>query len=231
VYTVIFLEPETPGNVGAIARAMKNFGLKKLVLVNPKCELDDTAYARAMRGKDILRKARAATSLKEIKKKVDFLVGTTAKPCSSEYNLNRQCIAPGTLAEKLSEIDGNIGILLGREDSGLSNEELSLCDIAVHIPASPKYSTLNVSHAAVILFYELAKIKSKKVRPASRKQKEVLEQLMAEVVNSLGGIRNKKQMLLAWRRILSRSLISGREAHTISGLFSEIKKKLKKKVF
>ena len=153
---MILVDPIIPGNVGAIARIIKNFDYNELLIVNSKQLelLNDESIARAKHGADILKNAKFYESLQDLFSQcnLDFLVGTTAQPGGS-YNPLRLTISPKEMCKNL-DINASIGLLFGREDSGLTNEELNLCDLLVTIPAGA-YSTLNISHAVGIILYEI----------------------------------------------------------------------------
>jgi len=175
--SVVFVEPETPGNIGFIARTMKNFGLKKLILINP-CELDEEAYLYAMHATDILENSITFKSLNDMLDKlpVDFLVGTTGIPGGS-YKLERLPLRPEQFAKALNT-NAKIAILFGREGNGLTNEEILECDIIVSIPTSQEYPIMNVSHAAAIIFYEIFKereYKPKGIEEASGLEKKTFD--------------------------------------------------------
>ena len=172
--TIVLVGPKNEGNVGAVARAMKNFGVSRLVLVDP-CPIGDEARKRAMHGEDILLRAITVDSLEDGLRQVDFVVGTTGIATRSEKRFSRIAVTPRDFARRLSAMDGKLAILFGREDFGLSNEELTRCDLLVSIPAVPRYPILNVSHAAAIVLYELfASQPSEHRRKASGSEKEHL---------------------------------------------------------
>jgi len=153
--SVALVEPLYPINIGYIARCMKNFGLKQLYIINPQCQINDEAYRYAMHGRDVLSKAIVIDRLVELKKSFDVLIATTGK-LSKKKSPFRRVISPERMAKIIQEYEnGKFLIIFGREDKGLLNKELGLCDIVVSIPANPEYSILNISHAAVILFYIL----------------------------------------------------------------------------
>ncbi|MEM4196446.1 MAG: TrmJ/YjtD family RNA methyltransferase [Methanothermobacter sp.] len=149
---VVFVEPETPGNVGFLARAMKNFGLQNLILINP-CILEDEAYYQAMHARDLVEDAIIYQTLDEMIEKLepDFLVGTTGVPGGS-YNVDRIPLRPSQLASAINPSSRTF-ILFGREGDGLSNRELGLCDMVVSIPTDREYPIMNITHAAAIFFY------------------------------------------------------------------------------
>jgi len=158
---VVLVEPLYDGNVGSVARAMKNFGLSDLALVNP-CRIDDFGLAMASHARDVLEGAAVYSRLEEALEQADLVVGTTGKRLDEaqhhlRLHLRVPCLSPAGLADRLQGKDGTVALLLGREDCGLNSDELALCDILVSIPTSPDYPVMNLSHSAAVLFYELYK--------------------------------------------------------------------------
>ena len=155
---IVFVECETPGNVGFLARTMANFGLKNLVLINPTT-LTNEAYYQATHGKYIVENAKIYPTLDDFyqSQRIDFKVASTGMAGGS-YDLSRIPIRPEELGESMN-VSNKIAILFGREGDGLSNKEISDCDICVSIPTDPSYPIMNISHAAAIIFYELFKNK------------------------------------------------------------------------
>lgn len=228
---IVFVEPESPGNIGFLARTMKNFAFKDLVLINP-CKLENEAYYQAMHAKEIIWNHKSYDSLEEFieSENIDFAVGTT-RTAGWSYNVSRIAITPEQLAESLN-ITGNIAIIFGREGNGLSNEEVSLCDVIVTIPTDENYPVLNISHAAAIILYELFKKEKnyprEELEVASKSEKELLIQEMDKVIEYTGYPEHKmKTASTVFRRIIGRAFISGREAHTLIGTLRRIKLKLK----
>ena len=172
---IIAQDFQTPGNIGALARAMKNFEFANLVLLNPKCNhLDKESLDRATHAKEILKNARIIKNLDDY----DTIIGTTAI-LGTDFNLQRNPITPEQLSKMTFK--GKVGLIIGREGDGMHNEELLKCDIIVTIPTSKKYPTMNVSHAATIILYELFKrSKAEKVgdsiRHATKEDKEHCEE-------------------------------------------------------
>jgi TrmH family RNA methyltransferase len=154
---VVMIEPENQGNIGAVARSMKNFELRQLYLINPKDEIGVDARKMASHAQDVLGNAKILKNLKELKKECSLLYGTTAISAKRPSNLTRNALTPSEFASLISSTDGKIAILFGRESRGLSNRELDYCDAVITIPANILYSTLNVSTAAAIIFYEIYK--------------------------------------------------------------------------
>jgi len=228
---VVLVGAEHAGNVGAVARVMKNFGVKELVLVSPKFASFDEAYARAMHGRDVLENARMFKTVKEAIVDADCVVATTAR-LGDQYHVFRTAITPQTLVENLGGVEGKVAILFGRESSGLTNEEIKEADIVVTIPASEDYPTLNLSHAVAIILYELFKsslshLTKKKVRAATRREREQALKFFREIILALGYREEKIELVeKAFRNIISRAWISGREMHTLLGVLRKIRDRL-----
>ena len=151
--SIILIEPKKSGNLGAVARAMANFGFDNLVLVNPKCKKTaKEAIKRAKHGLAVLKKAKVVKKIP----KMDTLIATTAM-LGTDYNIPRSPISPAQLS-KIIPSKGKVGIVFGREGPGLTNEEVLACDFVCTIPSSKKYPTLNLSHSVALVCYELASI-------------------------------------------------------------------------
>jgi len=230
---VVFVEPESPGNIGFLARTMKNFGLNKLVLINP-CELKNESYYQAMHARDVVSNCEIYDSLEEFLDKADIstAVATTGNAGGS-YNISKIAVTPETLSDSIN-YGGNVCVLFGREGNGLSNQEISLCDVIVSIPTHEDYPIMNITHAAAIIFYELFK-KEKSypvdtLEPSSAEEKASIMEIMDEIIAKLGYPEHKtKNASLVFNRIIQRAFITGREAHTLKGTLRRIKLRTKEK--
>lgn len=227
---IVFVEPESPGNIGFLARTMKNFGLYNLILVNP-CELKKEAYFQAMHAKEIVSHAKIYDSLAELleAEPMDFIIGTSGTPGGS-YKLSRIPLKPHQLAESINST-GKIAILFGREGNGLYNNEIELCDALVSIPTDKKYPIMNITHAAAIVLYELFKNKSefqvKGLEEASLSEKQSLINEMGEMIKKLNIPEHKeKNGVKTFKNIIGRAFITGREAHTLKGILRRINRKI-----
>ena len=229
--SIILIEPKLSANVGAIARVMKNFNFNNLVLINPKCDyLSQTARNRAKHANDILEKAKIKK--KSYLNQFDYLIATTAI-LGSDYNIPRSPLTPKQLSEKLAKIDSKkkIGILIGREGPGLTNEEIQKSDFVVSIPTSPKYPTLNISHAVAIILYEIFKSSTeKKINDhfivASKKEKDIILKKINRILNRLNfSTKEKKQtQKIVWKRIIGKSFLTKREAFALLGFLRKLEK-------
>lgn len=150
---IVLVHTSHPGNIGAVARAMMNMGLARLYLVKPKKFPHDEAVWRAANATRILDEAVVVDTLDEAIGDCCLVVGTSARERSIQWPLinPRQC-ATQMIGEASS---GRVALLFGREDRGLTNEELQRCNVHVHIPSNPEYSSLNIAMAVQLLCYEL----------------------------------------------------------------------------
>ena len=227
---VVFVECESPGNVGFLARTMGNFGLHKLVLINP-CTLKDEAYYQAMHARETVENAEIYDTVEEfvLDKKIDFIVGSTGAPGGS-YNLSRIPIKPDELAESMNYND-KIAILFGREGNGLTNAEMEMCDITVSIPTDPSYPIMNISHAAAVILYEVFKNRNhypvEGLEESTALEKEYLIKDMEKLIDSLSIPDHKKRNgLKVFKNIINRAFITGREAHTFKGILRRLNNKI-----
>ncbi|MBW4644816.1 MAG: RNA methyltransferase [Goleter apudmare HA4340-LM2] len=151
---IVLVEPAGPINVGAIARVMKNFGLHQLVFVNPQCDpLSEEAVRMAVHAKEILESAVVVASLPDALQGCVRAIATTGRVRSVETPLENPRTA---LPWLLEEPEQPVALIFGREDRGLSNEELNYAQRFVHIPTSENYLSLNLATAVAICCYELA---------------------------------------------------------------------------
>lgn len=226
---VVLVEPERAGNIGAIARSMKNFNLSDLCIVNSKTPLTIEARAFAMHGYDVLTRAKKVKTLKQGLRNLDLVVGTSSIIATSNSNLARIPVTPFELANRIRAFKGTVGIIFGRESSGLSNEEVEACDFIVTIPASRKYNVLNIASAASIIFYELFRTRTDRLGPmlASKAEKVRVQSEFGQLANRSGVQRHKRSLVQrSFRNIISRSFITRREATLLLGVFRRASSKL-----
>ncbi len=232
--TILLVMPETGGNVGSVARLMKHFGFRDLVILNPQCEFDHATYGFAMHGKDVLDAAHVIkvspeeylATYKGILKEFDLVIGTTGK--GEHYaNLKR---APVYLEDwELPELgpDQKICVVFGRESSGLSNEEISRVDFVVRIRTSPDYTSLNLSHAAALILYHLFLKLDGGERPnvlmATREQKDRLDETIRHLIVQVK-VRTfpRERVLRAFQNVLNRAYLSQQEYRWIYGLLRRV---------
>ena len=233
---VVLVGTTHPGNIGATARAMKNMGILDLALVEPKEFPSDVATFRSKAAKDILEQASIHRSLSEAISECELVVGTSARGRTIPWPV----LNPREAAEEMHKSSRNakVAIVFGREDRGLTNEELGLCNFHVHIPSDPEYSSLNLSQAVQILAYEIrlsylqdqhANKDYWDVELANNEQTERLINHMDELMQEVDfyDVENPRKLLVRVRRFFKRSKIDVMEANIFRGLFATIQKKLK----
>lgn len=227
---VVLVEPKNEGNVGAVARAMKNFGAEDLVLVRP-CPLGKEARQRAMHGNDILEAVKIADSFAEAIRGTDLIVGTSGIDTRSEKHFARISVSPRDLAARVAPMRGTVTVALGREDFGLSEEEIAECDLLVTIPAAEAYPILNLSHAATIVLYELFAARSAKRprREASGFEKEKLHEAFAALLDATDYPAHKRaRTRVMFRRLIGRSVPSKWEFHALMGVLQRATKRIQR---
>ena len=232
---IVLVGTTHPGNIGAAARAMKNMGFRNLSLVKPKEFPSDVATYRSKAAKDILENALIFNNLEEAVVDCELVIGTSARDRKVPWPI----LSPKESAEEVSNSlkIHKIAIVFGREDRGLTNEELGLCNYHVHIPTDPEYSSLNLSQAVQILVYEIrmAVLSDDEnqdywdVELANNNQTEMLIQHMDELMQEVEfyDVDNPRKLLLRVRRFFKRSRIDVMETNIFRGLFATIQKKLK----
>ncbi|MGQ9478484.1 MAG: RNA methyltransferase [Thermoproteota archaeon] len=217
-YYIVLVAPKFPVNVGLVTRTMANFSLRKLVLVSPSIDVLESSRIYAAHGASILENLLVYKSLydaiNEIKPSMS--IGTSGRKASK--SLLRQYVSPKEMVNLCSQVEGKVFIIFGREDIGLKNEELSLMDYVVHIPASSEYSVLNLAISASILMYELftsyqgERLKMLR-RPASKNIVNRIYDEIDRIFLTAGLPEVKKQAVIrSFKNILGRSSPSVKEA-------------------
>ncbi len=233
---IILVNTTHPGNIGAAARAMKNMGLAELVIVAPKRYPDEEAVFRAAGAKDILAAAVVVDSVEEAIEGCGLVLGTSARERKIPWPLfdPRESAAKA----KLSLMAGNkVAIMFGREDRGLTNEELQKCHFHVHIPTNEDYSSLNLGAAVQVLCYEMrmavladkAPQKNHAV-PATlladaadvERMLVHLEQVLVDVKFLESGRSN--QVMTRMRRLFLRQQLDAMEVNVLRGILKTIQR-------
>jgi len=231
IFYIVLVEPKNSGNIGAVARAMMNFDVDTLYLVNP-CELDGVCYARAMHATKILDDAKTFSCFEDAVKNLDYLVATSSIESKTDKRHLRNPLLLEDFAEKVSEVEGKVGLVFGREDYGLFNEEIAACDIMLKIPTSESYPSLNLSHAVTIVLYSLYLKKAyipKRRRPMGQLEKKKLYEFFGQLLEDIEYPPHKKEHTkIMFKRIMGRAMPSKWEYHTLMGVFSKTLGKIKR---
>ena len=223
--TIVLVEPQHPGNVGAVARVMANFGCDELLLVGG-CEIDDDAMARAKAGQPLLESARRIASLKEALVETPVSVATSGIVPKGDSRWQR---APHSVQELAGLLEGREpALVFGRENHGLDRGELALCDLTIQVPTSPEHPVLNLSHAVGIVLYELFRNDAfqRPYRPDVVERQEIdllVERIMEAVRMSRFAKRRLPRAETTLRRVLVRGEIDEWDYETLMGMFKELR--------
>ncbi len=225
---VAVVDAETPGNVGTVARAMKNFGFLDLLLVDPPdLDPDGEAYGFAGRAReDVLPEARELT-FDELVTEYHTVACTAVPNEDGQSHVRYPVMTPAELPERLEGLDGEVAIVFGRERVGLTNEELAELNEICSIPADPAYPSINLGQAATIVLYELRSIGLESTQlPTERHEladAEAIERLhdrFGDLLDSIGHPEPKRaKAARMFRRLLGRADPTPREASTLTGIF------------
>ncbi len=228
--SIVLVGIRNPGNIGSAARAMKNMGVTRLVLVNPAPYDIPEVYNLAWGAEEVVRNARVCKTLDEALGDCGLVVGATRRK-----GRRRRPIAPlRTVISKIgaATMSNQVAILFGREDKGLSNEELAHCQLALSIPTSRKMPSLNVAQAVMVVCYELfgyAIDSQEAPAPALVPQAELwkLYSRLEKALAAIGyGDRGSRKVLASvmrtLRRILGRSGIADDELRALHGICHQV---------
>lgn len=224
---IVLVEPQVPGNVGAAARAVKNMGLTGLVLVKPWFFNHPQARYMAHGSEDILDNALIVDNLSEAVADSVLVVGT-----SRRKRRNTPFKSPGQAAGEILEcaLAGPVSIIFGREDKGLTNEELRCCQILVSIPSSDAQPSLNLSQAVMVVAYEIfSAVSHDEGIPLDLATAEELTLMYGHLENSLTTLGFRQwndgdNFMKSLRRVFSRTRMERRDVSTIHKLCGEIDK-------
>jgi len=223
---IILVRPKFPENIGSAARAMKNMGLSRLVVVNGCSPLLANAYKLASGAEDILERAEEFPTFREAISEVGCVVGTTSRG-GKERGPD---LTPEALAKKLIPLSQKnlIGLAFGSEKEGLTNEELSLCHLYCKIPSMESFPSLNLAQAVMVVSYELFRasieIPKKEIRLAPAEQMERMLEHMEKTLLRIGFLdsNNPKRIMRVLRRLFGRSQMDEREVKILEGIWSQM---------
>lgn len=232
---IVLVNTSHPGNIGGVARAMKNMGLSRLYLVAPRQYPDEQAAWRAASAQDVLDKAVVTDTLEEAIGDCQFVVGTSAR----ERRIPWPLLDPRSSAGKIAELSSReqVAVLFGREDRGLTNEELKQCNLHMTIPTSDDYSSLNLAMAVQIVCYELRVLIGSDQDPAREDDewdapfstRENMERFFVHLEQTLTDIEfldpaAPRQLMSRLRRLYSRVRLDEMELNILRGILTETQK-------
>ncbi|MBT3218518.1 MAG: hypothetical protein HN348_05455 [Proteobacteria bacterium] len=244
---IVLVQPQHPGNIGAAARAMKNMGLARLVVVAPPCLDPEQVRWMAPGCNDLLAEMKIVGSLSEALVGVHRIVGTTARHRKQGHPVH----TPGQVAKEFFESDDLLAILFGREDFGLSRDDLSFCESLIRIP-TPQHASLNLAQAVLLVghdFFEEARARGGAAegrmvggnhgnistgalsrRKVARDQRAEVQQVnpaadeVVRLLDRVGYMRNTPadKVLLTVRQALQRSAPSVRHVEALRGMLTRV---------
>ncbi len=242
---VILVQTQVSGNIGAVARAMMNNGADKLRLVNPTAHhLNRECLDRSMTADSIVREAQVYQTLKEATKDCHLIVGTSGKKRSGRVEWK----TPREFAEIfLADLGKKVALVFGQEDRGLDSDDLALCDLLIEIPTSEKFPSLNLSHAVMIILYELFlqsnvgaalcgrpqlgqphRLAPTADPPATAEQKEAFYEQFEKALWALKVLETKSsdRMLRTFRSLFGRANLDEYEVGLLRGMCRKILEKI-----
>jgi TrmH family RNA methyltransferase len=229
----VLVDTSHPGNIGAVARAMKNMGLGDLVLVNPREFPHPEATARASGADDVLAAARVVATLPEAIADCGLVLATTARPREQYFRVLGAREAGARMVAEARAGTGAVAVLFGTERYGLSNEHLLAAHALLRIPANPEYESLNIAMAAQLIAYEIRMawhepgntVPAREVPLAKPEEMERfyahLEQVMTEA-DFRDRTQNGTHLMGRIRRLFNRAELDGNEVNILRGILTAV---------
>ena len=224
--SIVLIETQSAGNIGSVARAMKNMGLHHLILVNPLTELTQESFSMACGADDILSQAQRFDSIREALSPFSLSVGTSSRLVHWIPNVLR----PSELAARLTESSEKqkIALIFGPERTGLTNEHLQHCQWLVTIPSNPDFESMNLAHAVAIVAYEICQCCTRPPlgRPLEMARLEQVEgffEALEKCLQEIGFLneQNPQQVMSTVRQILSRATLEERDVQILRGILRQ----------
>ena len=231
---MVMVNTTHPGNIGAAARALKNMGLSRLVLVDPKDYPSEQAVWRAANAHDVLEKVQVVDNIDDAIADCTLVIGTSAR----ERRIPWPLLTPRECGDRVcsESKQHQVAILFGREDRGLTNEELQKCHFHVHIPANPDYSSLNIASALQVIAYEIRMSVLNEengeplhfddwdMPPATQHDIELYYAHLQETLEALSFISadNPRQTVTRLRRLYNRIRLDQMELNILRGMLTSV---------
>jgi tRNA/rRNA methyltransferase len=230
---VVLSHPSHPGNIGATARAMKTMGLESLYLVNPRLFPNKEAETRAAGAWDVLNNTKVCANLDEALNGTVLAAAVTARRRNLSHDIFDSNQGARKLLDQAKQLP--VALVFGTEMSGLTSMEVSRCQIVVHIPANPAYSSLNLASAVQVMAYELRMALSKTEHlpqsvsaPASFDEIELFYCHLEQTIISSGFLdpKNPKRLMQHIRRLFSRARLEKQEVNILRGILNSFEKRI-----
>jgi TrmH family RNA methyltransferase len=235
----VLMDTSHPGNIGAVARAMKNMGLAELVLVNPREFPHPEATARASGADDVLASARVVATLAEAIGDCGLVLATTARMREQHFRVLEARQAAERIVTEARAGSGAVAVVFGTERFGLSNEHLLMAHALLRIPANPEYESLNIAMAAQLIAYEIrmaqhdagSAVPPREVPLATPTQMEQFYTHLQEVMNEVD-FRDRtasgNNLIGRIRRLFNRAEVDANEVNILRGILTAVQKRRRK---
>jgi tRNA/rRNA methyltransferase len=233
VLSITIVGAEYPVNLGYTARLMKNFGLQRLYLVSPNCDMR-AASVYASHGAHVLKDAKVV-ALSKVRRTHDLLLATTAIRARRGANVGRTTVKPEEAVAQIVAAK-SASIVFGRDTTGLTNEELAICDLVTSVETRTDYRTLNVSHSAAILLYLTSRAwgadkapRAREASGASRERREAFSRYAYDlaIASGMQGHRAERMVQVA-RRVALKSEVNSKELGLLVSLLRKAELELKR---
>lgn len=234
--SIILVDTKTPANIGATARVMMNMGLRRLILVNPPADPDQEAFKLAAGAHEVLEKADTFDALADALSGHNFALATSRHAGRLRQNI----LPPRSAAEMTVPLlaDNRVAVVFGNEVNGLENHDLALCQQIIAIPSSADFPSLNLSHAVMIVAYELyAAAAAPSAGPdaqqtlADIRELELFYTRLQDTLQTIGFIDrdNPERMMFSFRQLFGKARLNSREVSILQGVLSDIDRKIRSK--
>ena len=224
---IVLIDPSHPGNIGSVARAMKNMGLSDLVLVRPRAFPHAEANALAAGADDVLAGAGVVTTVAEAISDCAFIAGTTSRPRSYYWEFTTPRDVAGRIVGLPSE--NRAALLFGSERYGLATEDLNHCNVLVRIPANPEYCSLNLGMAVQLLSYEIfmtrehpQTVTQLELPLAPSRDVEHFYAHLQQVLNEIDFEDRTGHLMERLRRLFNRAQLDRNELNILRGILSAV---------
>jgi TrmH family RNA methyltransferase len=234
--SIVLVEPAGAGNIGSVARVMHNTGLTRLVLVNPVEFKNDEGFSMACNAGEILLKARVCSTLEEAAKGSNLLIGSTRR----KGKLRNPHFSLTDIVPKINElvVKSKVALIFGRENHGLNNEELELCDMLFEIPAHEDNPSLNLSHAVFAVTYALFMEEAPKGEAIEQVPRDEVTKLFIHLeatLEAIGyGAEGSEYLLESimhnFKRLFGRTGLMQKEVNMLRGILTNIEKRVEHNV-
>ena len=225
--TVVLIEPRKGGNIGSVARAMRNMGLQNLRLVRPLEQVTEECRQMAGKAIDVVHSARICDSMTEAIADHHLVIGTTS---ARQRQVGRPVQTPRGMASRIraQAVDQRVALVFGSERGGLNEDQLSRCQYLVSIPTNPAYPVLNLAQAVLIVTYEIWVGQPREADPApalaSEDEREQMYRHLEQVLLQVGFLssQNPDHIMRSIRKLLGRADLGSREVQILQGILSQL---------